>query len=672
MCGILGISCFGGLTNQKDMQSLLRELFLLSETRGKEASGVALGTNHEIRFIRTPFSASELVRSTVFEMEVKTAMNARSPYFTALGHSRLVTNGYEHDNRNNQPVVVGKSIAVHNGIIVNYRDIWAAYPMLKAGTELDSEVIPALVNIYASAGMPIGAWMPKLFAQVKGMTSTALFLADRPALMLATNNGSLYYASHPEGKAWVFASERYILETALQRHRDAGFHPADVTQLAAGHFLCIDLRDQQATLRAFTATVMDGPAIPLHAQALAIVEVMEKVSERPVRQNRSMEYAFSPVTKALEQEVEQRQQCIALLRRCTRCILPETFPFITFDAQGVCNYCHHHVPQCSIGSAALAAVAEQHRGKGIKGHDCLVPFSGGRDSSYALHYIVKEMGLRPLAFSYDWGMLTDLGRRNQARMCGALGVEHILVSADIRKKRENIRKNVLAWLKRPHLGTIPLFMAGDKQYFYYTALLMKQNELRLSIMGENHLERTGFKLYFSGARLSDTGTMSRHISSFNKARMMLFYGKEYLLNPAYINSSLLDTLDAFHSYYMMKHENLNIFDYLPWDEQTIERTLLDGYDWEIDPGTRTTWRIGDGTAAFYNYIYLMVAGFTENDTFRSNQVREGMITREQALERANIDNRPRWDSIQWYCNVIGIDWERAIKRINRMLNLYVS
>ena len=57
----------------------------------------------------------------------------------------------------------------------------------------------------------------------------------------------------------------------------------------------------------------------------------------------------------------------------------------------------------------------------------------------------------------------------------SLGVEHILVSADIRRKRENIRKNVSAWLKRPDLGTIPLFMAGDKQYFYYSKLLQKQN-----------------------------------------------------------------------------------------------------------------------------------------------------------------------------------------------------
>ncbi|MCF8256638.1 MAG: hypothetical protein K9J06_03745 [Flavobacteriales bacterium] len=601
---------------------------------------------------------------------MKTAIEARVPSFAAIGHSRLVTHGYEHDNRNNQPVVVGSAIAVHNGIIVNYRDIWAAHPMLKAQTELDSEVIPALVNSYAAAGMPMGEWMSTLFAQVKGMTSTALLLADRPAMLLATNNGSLYYANHPEGSAWVFASERHILETALQLHPDAGFHTKDVAQLKAGHFMRIDLSDQKGVMGTFSAPLDDAPDIPVHAQALPIIEVTEKVSDRPVRQNRSMEYAFRPVPKAMEQEVEQRLQRIGLLKRCTRCILPETFPFITFDTEGVCNYCHHHVPLRPKGAAALAAVADQYRGKGTKGHDCLVPFSGGRDSSYALHYIKHDLNLTPLAFSYDWGMLTDLGRRNQARMCGALGVEHILVSADIRKKRENIRKNVSAWLKRPHLGTIPLFMAGDKQYFYYTALLMQQNGLQLSIMGENMLETTRFKTGFCGIPPHFSNDRTYSIPLADKARMMLFYGKEYLLNPAYVNSSLLDTLDAFRSYYVIKHENLNIFDYLPWDEQTIERTLLDGYDWETDPGTRTTWRIGDGTAAFYNYIYLMVAGFTENDTFRSNQVREGMITREYALQRATIDNTPRWDSIQWYCNVIGIDWERALGTVNRITTLY--
>ena len=64
-------------------------------------------------------------------------------------------------------------------------------------------------------------------------------------------------------------------------------------------------------------------------------------------------------------------------------------------------------------------------------------------------------------------MVTSIARRNQARMTGKLGIEHLWVSADIKWKRKNISKNVKTWLKRPKLGMIPIFIAGDKQFFYY-------------------------------------------------------------------------------------------------------------------------------------------------------------------------------------------------------------
>jgi glucosamine--fructose-6-phosphate aminotransferase (isomerizing) len=76
------------------------------------------------------------------------------------------------------------------------------------------------------------------------------------------------------------------------------------------------------------------------------------------------------------------------------------------------------------------------------------------------------------------------------------------------------------------------------------------------------------------------------------------------------------------------------------------------------------WRIGDGTASFYNYIYYAFAGFTESDTFRSNQIRAGLIGREDGLAKVIEENRPRSSSIEWYCDVIGISFNDAIKRIN--------
>ena len=65
-----------------------------------------------------------------------------------------------------------------------------------------------------------------------------------------------------------------------------------------------------------------------------------------------------------------------------------------------------------------------------------------------------------------------------------------------------------------------------------------------------------------------------------------------------------------------------------------------------------------------------MAGFTENDTFRSNQVRENMITREEALRLVKRDNQPRFESIKWYCDTIGIDFEKTIKKINSIKRLY--
>ena len=152
--------------------------------------------------------------------------------------------------------------------------------------------------------------------------------------------------------------------------------------------------------------------------------------------------------------------------------------------------------------------------------------------------------------------------------------------------------------------------------------------------------------------------------------MVKFYGKEYLLCPSFLNTSMLDTVGAFLSYYFIPHDYLNLFQYIPWNEKKIEDVLINEYDWEISPDTSTTWRIGDGTASFYNYIYFIMSGFSENDTFRSNQIREGVLDRSQALSLVNNENSPRFESIKWYCQTIGIDFETTINVINNAPKLY--
>jgi hypothetical protein len=206
--------------------------------------------------------------------------------------------------------------------------------------------------------------------------------------------------------------------------------------------------------------------------------------------------------------------------------------------------------------------------------DCIVPFSGGRDSTYALHLIKEELNLNPITLTYDWGMVTDLARRNIARACGELGVENILVSADINWKRENIRKNVEAWLKNPHLGMIPLFMAGDKYFFYYTDRLKKQTGIDLNIWGINHLENTDFKVGFAGLPPKFDKEHIYSISALNQLKLFGFVGQNLLKSPGYINQSMIDSVGSFFVRCLTNMVGKQLLILIPLGELAMERRVF--------------------------------------------------------------------------------------------------
>jgi hypothetical protein len=142
-------------------------------------------------------------------------------------------------------------------------------------------------------------------------------------------------------------------------------------------------------------------------------------------------------------------------------------------------------------------------------------------------------------------------------------------------------------------------------------------------------------------------------------------------SPSYFNLSLIDTISGeYYRSVQKKKDYFHVFDYYKWEENEVNSTLLSLYGFEKAPDTNTLWRIGDGTAAFYNYIYYTVAGFTENDTFRSNQIREGQLTREKALATVYDENRPRYQNIKWYLDAVGLDFLYVIKTINAIPKLY--
>lgn len=652
MCGIFGIVAPRNSTvTNKEAKKIADTLFTLSESRGKESSGLAISSHNAITVYKSQLPASTFIQLPVYQQLITSAV----PPFAAIGHARLVTNGPAERNRNNQPVIKDGIVGVHNGIIANDVELWKKFSSLKQKYEVDTEVMLSMTRYFLRQGLSTPQAIARVFRIIEGSASLAFLFAEQNVLLLATNTGSLYIAGRKNHGLLLIASERYILEQFGTNYEIAHIPPQtgcivnlETVQVKSFHF-------------------SDPLKLSANKKHFAITDVSPKKTHHDKAKKRTNLHKQS--LSRFEKQYATNETAIRQLRRCTLCILPETMPFIEFDDNGVCNYCRNYQKRSLSGEAALRQEVKEYRRKDGK-PDCIVAFSGGRDSSYALHYVKKVLGMNPVAYSYDWGMLTDLGRRNQARMCGTLGVEHILISADIKKKRENIRNNVLAWLNKPDLGTIPLFMAGDKQYFYYANKLREQMGIDLVIYSENPLEQTDFKYGFCGVAPKGTHGHLYDVGLFKKLQLASYYAKAFLHNPSYINSSLLDTLRAYASSYFVPHNYLYLYQYIPWDEKKVNAVLRQGYNWELADDTSTTWRIGDGTAAFYNYIYYTLAGFTENDTFRSNQVREGIITRAQALRLAERDNFPRFKSINWYCNTIRLDFLAVMEKIHATPSLW--
>ena len=303
--------------------------------------------------------------------------------------------------------------------------------------------------------------------EIEGAASIAALFTDLNCILLATNTGSLYYRFADKARNFIFASEKFILDTLNKNSIIKGlFGHGDTVHLKAGQGLIINLNDYSVTR--FSLFDQTNQTIPFNLKISDEKEIVDLSLEFNSNNNPSRIRGEGPysIPTNFKDQYPDNKILVDNLRRCTKCVLPETMPFIQFDIKGVCNYCNNYTKIEQLGEENLRKMLEPFRKKDGS-PDCLVTFSGGRDSSYGLHYIKKELGLNPITYTYDWGMITDLGRRNQMRMCGNLGVEQILVSANIAKKRENIRLNINAWLRQPDLGTIPLFMAGDKQYFYY-------------------------------------------------------------------------------------------------------------------------------------------------------------------------------------------------------------
>lgn len=119
------------------------------------------------------------------------------------------------------------------------------------------------------------------------------------------------------------------------------------------------------------------------------------------------------------------------VKRCTRCVLPETFPGIQFDEEGVCQYCRRTPPPERLAAqrarlrTRFETLVQQIRAR--PGYHALMGWSGGKDSTYTLWLLKERYGLRVLAFTFDNGFVSPAAFKNMRVVSENLRIAHVIV-----------------------------------------------------------------------------------------------------------------------------------------------------------------------------------------------------------------------------------------------------
>src|SRR5690348_5299612 len=119
MCGIFGAvaGASSRLRHRPELQQSIEQLFLLSESRGKEAAGLAVTDPDALMVYKAAVPAREMLRSPGYQAFFREAVHDGRNGIAIIGHSRLVTDGGRESNENNQPVLAPGIVGIHNGIV---------------------------------------------------------------------------------------------------------------------------------------------------------------------------------------------------------------------------------------------------------------------------------------------------------------------------------------------------------------------------------------------------------------------------------------------------------------------------------------------------------------------------------------------------------------------------
>lgn len=310
-------------------------------------------------------------------------------------------------------------------------------------------------------------------------------------------------------------------------------------------------------------------------------------------------------------------------RICTRCLMDDTVPGITFDENGECTFCKIHddlekkFPMNDETPKRLQVLVDKikHDGKG-KEYDCIVGVSGGRDSTYTLYNAVK-LGLRPLAVHFDNGWNSEIAVQNIESACNILNVDLHTHVADWEEFKDLQRSFLFASVPDAEVPT---------DWVIFSVLFAEAAQYNVKYIVHGHSFRTE-----GTTPLTWTYMDGKYVQDVQKR-----FGTTKL--KSFPNLSILKFI-----YYSLvkKIQQIRILYYIPYNEKEVLETLENELGWR---------NYGDKhheskyTAFFQAYILTRKFNIDKRKLHYSAKVRNGQLTREEALEIIKQD--PFTDGIE--------------------------
>ena len=345
------------------------------------------------------------------------------------------------------------------------------------------------------------------------------------------------------------------------------------------------------------------------------------------------------------------------LRRCTNCVLPETHETITFDERGVCSVCRnidykHTKIDWKAREKALRALLDEYRGK--YSYDCMVPFSGGKDSTFTLYTLVTKYKVKPLVVSFDHAFLRPRTLDNNERTLRKLGVDFL----KFRPSWKVMRATMLASFRK----TGDFCWHCHAGVFAYPMQIAVKFNIPLLFWGEPSAEYTNYYSYDTPEEVDET-RFRETVTLGIDAKEMLELINDDSITLRDLEPFMYPPLEKLKA---INYKSVYLGNYLPWDVKAHAKIIKEGLDWQGDevegvPPGYDYEKVECMLTGIRDYIKYIRRGYARAAHLTSIDIRNGRMIREDAVKLVEMYENKRPASLDVFLEMLELSEDEFMK-----------